>query len=160
MIYDGSCVGAGACSISKDEVIPSAALNVGSNSCKSQLPFFIPCFQSYRLMDLFILSPHESGLGCYPCTNIRGSVSIGMNSCWGFSACEKMSGNVTIGNSSCYGLKACSSSQDNSTIEILDGSCYQMNACKNMSGNVLINSSSCIGIQACQRSEGMIFLSN
>ena len=40
MIFDESCIGAGACSISADdmdEVKPYAALNVGSGSCKSLL---------------------------------------------------------------------------------------------------------------------------
>ena len=41
VISDGSCVGAGACSMSMDEVKPYAAFNVGSGSCKSLLALFI-----------------------------------------------------------------------------------------------------------------------
>ena len=81
---------------------------------------------------------------------IESTVSIGNDSCLGFSVCEDLSGNVTIGNESCYGLKACSNSSDFSTIKIDSHSCVGARSCMSMSGDSVVSNSSCVDPQACR----------
>ena len=109
-------------------------LQVSSNFCPS-LTLFFPC----KALNYFI--PHI----------FTGStVTIGNDSCLGFSVCEELSGNVTIGDESCYGLKACSNSSDYSTIKIDSQSCVGARSCMSMSGNSVVSNSSCVDPQACR----------
>ena len=78
------------------------------------------------------------------------SVTIGSDSCLGFSACEELSGHVTIGDDSCYGLKACSNFSDNSLVNIDNQSCIGARSCMSMSGNSSVSNSSCVDPQACR----------
>ena len=78
------------------------------------------------------------------------TITIGDDSCLGFSACEELSGNVTVGDESCYGLRACSNSSDYSTIMIDSQSCVGARSCMSMSGNSVVSNASCVDPQACR----------
>ena len=102
------------------------------------------------LLDTFAFSDQHKFLLLSNNHGVDAFVTIGSDSCLGFSACEELSGIVTIGDDSCYGLKACSNTSDSSIIRIYGQSCAGARSCMSIAGNSVVSNSSCIYPQACR----------
>ena len=125
-------------------LVLEAAVDAMRASTQQQVSFISVFLDSFTSSDqhIFLLLSNNHGLDA--------SVTIGSDSCLGFSACEELSGNVTVGDDSCYGLKACSNSSHSSTIKIDNQSCIGARSCMSMSGNSSVSNSSCVDPQACK----------
>ncbi len=100
-----------------------------------------------------------------------GSITIGDDSCLGFSACEEIASYVTIGDGSCYGLKVSPCLQNGlssmvwpnaSTSLLMSCDWRGVQACSNVSygSTIQIANGACIGAQACMSVSGYSEISN
>eukprot|EP00804_Cyclotella_cryptica_P002216 CCRYP_018263-RB/>CCRYP_018263-RB protein AED:0.07 eAED:0.07 QI:129/1/1/1/0.5/0.33/3/709/341 len=99
-----------------------------------------------------------SCIGDYSCFELTEDVTIGENSCVGFSACDVSSmPSLVVGDNSCIGLLACTSIDGDVTIG--DNSCIGYYPCMSVSGSASstnIGSNSCHYNEACKYLEGTV----